>query len=145
MADASAQECWFCAPSRGEDEPPGGWIHQDEHFVAGHAPHGYGPAGLVIVESRRHLLDTSELNPAEAAGYGPVLGRVTGAIREVVAAERVYTWSSMKAHPHLHVWLLPWRAGLPVGIDLLASMSRHACTSEEAHETAAKLRAALTS
>jgi diadenosine tetraphosphate (Ap4A) HIT family hydrolase len=93
----TTEPCWFCRDSRGEDEPPGGWVYEDAHWVAGHAPHSYGPRGLVIVESRRHFLDVADMTPEEAATFGPVLGRVTGAIHRVVGAERVYTWASMKA------------------------------------------------
>jgi diadenosine tetraphosphate (Ap4A) HIT family hydrolase len=141
---ATSEPCWFCRESRGEDEPPGGWIYQDAHWVAGHAPVGHGPPGLVILESRRHFLDASEMTPEEAATFGPVLGRVTGAIRDVVGADRVYTWASMKAYPHLHVWLVPWRPGGAEGIEYLAaSISVSGYTAEEAERTAKQLRERL--
>lgn len=144
MATTANESCWFCRERRGEDAPPGGWIYEDAHWVAGHAPLGYGPRGLVILESRRHFLDASEMTPEEAATFGPVLGRLTGAIREVVDAERVYTWASMRAHPHLHVWLLPWWPGGATGIDYLAaSVSVSGYTVEDAEQTAKQLREAL--
>jgi diadenosine tetraphosphate (Ap4A) HIT family hydrolase len=144
MATAADESCWFCRERRGEDEPPGGWIHQDTHWLAGHAPVGHGPHGLVILESRRHFLDASEMTPEEAATFGSVLGRITGAIRDVVGAERVYTWASMKAHPHLHVWLLPWWPGGATGIDYLAnSISISGYTADEAARTAEELREKL--
>jgi diadenosine tetraphosphate (Ap4A) HIT family hydrolase len=139
----ASELCWFCRESRGEDEPPGGWVYEDALWVAGHAPASYGPRGLVIVESRRHFLDTAEMTPEEAASFGPVLGRLTSAVHQVVDAERVYTWASMKAHPHLHVWLIPWRPGEPVGIDRIAEIGAYTCTPDEAERTAKELRAVL--
>lgn len=143
MATGSSEPCWFCQESRGDDEPPGGWVYEDAYWVAGHAPHSYGPRGLVIVESRRHFLDTSEMTPEEAATFGPVLGKVTGAIHRVVGTDRVYTWASMKAHPHLHVWLVPWRAGETAGIGRVAELGSHPCAPDEAEQTAKELRAVL--
>lgn len=143
MTTTSTEPCWFCQDSRGEEEPPGGWVYEDEHWVAGHAPGGYGPRGLVILESRRHFLDTAEMTPEEAATFGVVLGRLTGAIHRVAGAERVYTWASMKAHPHLHVWLVPWRPGDTPGIDRIGELESQAITAEEAVQAAKELREAL--
>ncbi|GIG61505.1 hypothetical protein Lfu02_58770 [Longispora fulva] len=143
MANTSGDDCWFCADDRGADAPPGGWLYEDEHWRAGHAPPQFGPAGLVVLESRRHVLDVSELDPAEAAGYGPVLGRLTGAVKGVTGAPRVYTWASAAHTPHLHVWVLPWTPDQPVGPAFLARTHRYACTAREAEETAAAVRAVL--
>jgi hypothetical protein len=85
------------------------------------------------------------MNAAEAATFGPVLQRLTAAVHAVTGADRVYTWASMRAYPHLHLWLLPWWTSLPVaGIDYLNDAASYACTPEEAEETAAGLRKALT-
>jgi diadenosine tetraphosphate (Ap4A) HIT family hydrolase len=143
MTTTSTEPCWFCQDSRGEEEPPGGWVYEDEHWVAGHAPATYGPRGLVILESRRHFLDAAEMTPEEAATFGVVLGQLTGAVHRVADAERVYTWASMKAHPHLHVWLVPWRPGDVAGIDRITELESQAITPEEAVQAAKELRAAL--
>ncbi|WP_412543383.1 hypothetical protein R8Z50_13155 [Longispora sp. K20-0274] len=143
MTNTSGDDCWFCADDRGADAPPGGWVYEDAHWRAGHSPAKFGPAGLVILESRRHVLDVSELDPDEAAGYGVVLGLLTGAVREVTGAPRVYTWASAAHSPHLHVWVLPWTAGRPVGPAYLARTHAFACTGPEAEDAAGALRAAL--
>ncbi|HYJ70767.1 MAG TPA: hypothetical protein VEX15_24185 [Nocardioidaceae bacterium] len=83
------------------------------------------------------------MTPEEAATFGPVLGRVTGAVHRVIGAERVYTWASMKAHPHLHVWLVPWRTGEATGIERVAELGSVACTHDEAEQTAKELREAM--
>ena len=145
---ASARPCWFCGDNRGEENlPAGGWLYEDDNWKAGCAPRtgSYGPRGLVILEARRHFLDVGEMNAAEAATFGPVLQRLTAAVHAVTGADRVYTWASMRAYPHLHLWLLPWWTSLPVaGIDYLNDAASYACTPEEAEETGAGLRKALT-
>lgn len=90
----SGKDCWFCKENRGDDSAPGGWIHEDAHWVAGHMPHTYGPPGLVVLESRRHFL------------------------------ERVYTWASMAQFPHMHVWLMPWTPDKPEGPAFLSASKR---------------------
>lgn len=143
MATESTESCWFCQDSRGEDEPPGGWVYEDAYWLAGHVPATYGPRGVVVLESRRHFLDAAEMTPEEAATLGVVLGKLTGAIHRVVDAERVYSWASMKAHPHLHVWLVPWRTGDAPGTARIGELESQAITPEEAIQTAKELRAAL--
>jgi hypothetical protein len=49
--------------------------------------------------------------PDEARTLGPLLASVVAAIKGTVHADRVYTWSTMDRHPHLHIWLLPWWQG----------------------------------
>lgn len=143
MTTTSTEPCWFCRDSRGQDEPPGGWVYEDAHWVAGHVPPTYGPRGVVVLESRRHFLDAAEMTPEEAATFGVVLGQLTGAIRRVAGAERVYTWASMKAHPHLHVWLVPWCTGDAVGVSRISELESQTITPEEAVQAAKELREAL--
>jgi len=143
MHDATEAPCWFCGDNRGSDTPPGGWIYEDTLWRAGHLPHTYGPEGLVVVESQRHFLDASNMDDAEAAALGPVLKRVTAAIREVTAAQRVYTWASMVAFPHMHLWLMPWLPGRPEGAGLISAAHAFACTPEEALHAADALRRVL--
>src|ERR1700678_4525226 len=52
---------------------PGGYIVEDEHFVAEHAPLQESSAGTVILEARRHLLDFGDMPPEELAGFGSVI------------------------------------------------------------------------
>ncbi|MGH3097292.1 MAG: hypothetical protein ACRDMV_15010 [Streptosporangiales bacterium] len=138
-------ECWFCRDERGADSPPGGWIHQDAHWNAWHCLAGWGPAGTVIVESRRHFLDFATMDTGEARTFAPLLGRLVTAIKQAVAAHRVYTWSTMDAYPHFHLWLVPWwQEGQARGPRyLLGSMDAGQCTAGDALDTAARLRGHL--
>lgn len=100
--------CWFCDDADRSDPPPGGWLLDESHWRAGHAPAEYACAGTVVFESRRHLLDQSEMNAEEAMTYVPTLGRVLHAMRLATSCDRVYQWATMDAFPHFHLWLLPW-------------------------------------
>ena len=108
ISDGATETCWFCNPAVRVEDPPGGWIHEDSSWRVGHGLPGWGPAGTIIVESRRHFLDVSDMRPEEAATFGPLLADVVAAVKQVVHADRVYTWSTMDRFPHLHVWLIPW-------------------------------------
>src|ERR1700678_1888326 len=55
---------------------PGGYIVEDEHFVAEHAPLQESSAGTVILEARRHLLDFGDMTAAELADIGPLPHRL---------------------------------------------------------------------
>ena len=68
---------------------PGGYVVENEHFLAEHAPLQESSAGTVIVEARRHLLDFAEMTPAESAELGSILNRIVPAIKAATGVERV--------------------------------------------------------
>lgn len=136
--------CWFCDDSVRADKPAGGWAYEDSRWRVGHAPASYGPAGLVVLESRRHFLDAAKMTPDEAASFGPLLGRVIGAIKQSTGATRVYIFSTMAQYPHFHAMLIPWSEEQERrGPDYLNHLP--VCTDEEAERTAAHIRILLSS
>jgi hypothetical protein len=52
---------------------PGGYIVEQGHFLAEHAPVVESSAGTVIVEARRHLLDFGDMTATESAELGSIL------------------------------------------------------------------------
>jgi diadenosine tetraphosphate (Ap4A) HIT family hydrolase len=98
--------CWA-----GKAAPPGGHLIDDALWRAGHAPTVFAPSGSLLLESKRHFLDHSEMTDAESGSYGALIGRLTAAIKQVTDAERVHVYSSMDGAPHFHVWLVPRRPG----------------------------------
>ncbi len=94
--------CWA-----GQATPPGGHLVDDDLWRVGHAPTVFAPCGSLLIESKRHFLDHSEMTDDEAASFGPLVGRLTNAIKRVMGAERVHVYSSMDGAPHFHVWLTP--------------------------------------
>ena len=103
-------DCIICARRRGErpeEEPLGGYLHEDEHWYAYHAPAERSVPGQIFVVSQRHFLDFAEMTTEEAASYGLILRRLTTAIKRAVQAERVYALVTLEGIPHFHVWLIP--------------------------------------
>ncbi|MDF8263196.1 hypothetical protein [Luteipulveratus flavus] len=106
MSDENA--CWFCSPGERTDPPAGGWLYDDGTWRVGHAPASYAIAGTTILEAVRHVLDERDMTPAELAGLGPITGRTVAAVAAATGCDRVYRWATMDAHPHFHLWLVPW-------------------------------------
>lgn len=87
-------------------------IFADEHWVVRHSRET-NIQGYLVIEPRRHFLDLSKANSAECVSYGQVLSQAMNAIREVVDAERIYTFSLGESCPHYHLHVIPRRAGFP--------------------------------
>ena len=145
MSDTD-ETCWFCNAALRTDRPPGGWLVEDDTWRASHVPAGYGPAGTVILETRRHVLDQSGFDDDEAATYARTSGLLIDAVREVSGCDRVYQWATMDGFPHFHVWLVPWSAsddlrGPRFLVDRL--VTQDGCDADTAERTAAALRRTL--
>ena len=114
-ASSSAPSCLVCRKYSGgtvpcwagKATPPGGHLVDDALWRVGHAPTVFAPCGSLLLESKRHFLDHSEMTDDEATSYGALIGRLTTAIKQVMGAERVHVYSSMDGAPHFHVWLTP--------------------------------------
>src|ERR1700689_5486924 len=120
---------------------PGGYIVEDEHFVAEHAPLQESSAGTVILEARRHLLDFGELTPAELAEVGSVLNRLVPAIKAATGVQRVYFLAVMERAPHFHLWLVPKKdEGELRGVAYLAQQPPLTTSFSEAEAMSRKIR-----
>src|SRR6202522_1155926 len=120
---------------------PGGYIVEDEHFVAEHAPLQESSAGTVIVEARRHLLDFGEMTPTEGAELGAVLHRLVPAIKAATGVQRVYYLAVMERAPHFHLWLVPRKdEGDLRGVAYLAQQPPLTTSFSEAEAMSRKIR-----
>ena len=135
--------CFICRKhERQEAAPPGGYIYEDEHWMVCHAPGKLGPLGTLFIESRRHLLDYSEMTLEEAASLGNLLKRVYQALKLHTQAERIYQLSTMEGQPHLHMWLVARRKEVPErGLKFLARDD--SCEEQDAVALVEKLRAEM--
>jgi diadenosine tetraphosphate (Ap4A) HIT family hydrolase len=121
---------------------PGGYVVQDEHFVAEHAPLQESSAGTVIVEARRHLLDFGEMTQTESAELGSVLHRLVPAIKAATGVQRVYYLAVMEHSPHFHLWLVPKKnVGALMGADYLAQRPPLTSSYSDAEAMVGKIRA----
>src|SRR5580698_2168008 len=120
---------------------PGGYIVEEEHFVAEHAPLQESSAGTVILEARRHLLDFGEMTPAELAEVGSVLNRLVPAIKAATGVQRVYFLAVMERAPHFHLWLVPKKdEGDLLGVAYLAQLPPLTTSYSEAEAASIKIR-----
>jgi diadenosine tetraphosphate (Ap4A) HIT family hydrolase len=87
--------------------PPGDYIVEQEHFLVEHAPIQESSAGTVIIEARRHLLDSGDMTSIESGELGEVLHRLVPAVKTATGVERVYYLALMERAAHFHLWLVP--------------------------------------
>jgi len=137
------EDCFLCRKHKGEEAaPPGGYIHEDEHWMVCHAPGKLGPLGTLFIESRRHFLDYAEMTPEESASLGDVLKKIYSALRLYTDAERIYQVTLIEGIPHFHSWFVPRRKGdAERGMKFLAGDD--SCRDEDASALAGKLREAM--
>lgn len=132
----------------GRVEAPGGTILDDGYWHVDHAIEPPFARGWLIVKPHRHVESLGELSPAEAVALGPLLRRLTRAVERALNAERVYvcTFGEMVRHVHLHV--VPRTAEMPpegpmLLPELFADERPWGCSSDDAAQAAARVRAAL--
>lgn len=82
-------------------------------------PHRGYTLGFGYLEPKRHIPHVTDLDGEEAATFGPVLARVTRALREAAGAELVYVYVFGGGVAHFHVHLGPHRRGDALSSDIL--------------------------
>jgi diadenosine tetraphosphate (Ap4A) HIT family hydrolase len=89
-------------------------IYEDEHWRVAHAFNTSLPGWLVVI-AKRHVASFAELKEEEAASFGPLLHRVSRALREVTGAVKTYTilFAEHPDHPHVHFHVVPRMADMP--------------------------------
>jgi len=118
--------------------PPGGYIYEDDHWMACHAPANLGPLGTLFIESKRHFLDYAEMTDEESATLGNVMKKIYHALRLHTNAERIYQVTLIDGVPHFHSWLVPRRKDdTERGMKFLARDD--SCNEDDAIELANKL------
>jgi diadenosine tetraphosphate (Ap4A) HIT family hydrolase len=137
------ENCLICRKHNNlEAIPPGGYIYEDEHWMACHAPINVGPLGTLFIESKRHFLDFAELNEAEQASYGILASKIYKALKPLINAERIYQLSIVEGIPHFHVWFVP-RAKDIVEHGIAFLSRDDSCEEKDAIELVSKLREAM--
>lgn len=135
--------CFLCRKSAGlEGEPLGGYIVDDRTWIANHAKPHAGHPGTIILSSRRHFLDFTEMSNEEMASLHDLMRRLFPAIKAATGASRVYFLSMMAGMPHFHLWLIPQqpKSGLRA-FELLGS--GRTCSGREVVSTSDRIREQL--
>lgn len=138
-------DCAVCRREAGDAEPPGGWVWREEHWSVCVAD-GFEVPGWLFVELRgRHAEGPWSLTDDEAGALGPLLARVSGAVREAAGAERVYWMAFGELFPHFHVLLAPRYDGTPPELRGAALMGgrQQLLDPPESAEVAARVRGLL--
>lgn len=103
-----ARGCAICA----RVDSPTGVVYKDANWILRHS-HETNILGYLVLEARRHWLDLSDANDAEASSHGEVLRAAMKAIRQVTGCERIYTFSLGESCPHYHLHMVPRMSGMP--------------------------------
>jgi len=67
--------------------------------------------GFSYLEPKRHIPNLADLDGDEAVTFGPVLARVTSALKDASDAQLVYVYVFGGSVPHLHLHLAPHSEG----------------------------------
>jgi histidine triad (HIT) family protein len=102
------KECLFCTIQQGVTPPAGGPIYEDDLVYAHHAHFHDEPTylGHLMLETKRHTPDFTDLTPAEARAIGLLTARLSRALKACTDAEKVYSVFYGEVTPHLHIHLL---------------------------------------
>ncbi|GAA1923015.1 hypothetical protein GCM10009837_55320 [Streptomyces durmitorensis] len=105
--------CVACELVAGTRPLPGGTLLRTTHWTVEHCVGPLG-TGTLIVKPLRHITGVHEMSAGESAELGPLLTRVTSALRTAVgdACEQVYVclWSHAGRVPgHIHFVVQPAR------------------------------------
>ena len=100
----------LCVPEIADAEFRRARLWEDELWRLSAVLQGPVP-GFAHLEPKRHIPTIADLDGPEAATLGPVLARVTAALRDAAGAERTYAYVFGDRVAHLHLNLAPHRDG----------------------------------
>lgn len=95
-------DCELCRRERGHLEAEGGPVYRDELWSVYLAPE-FAVPGCLVIQLRRHAEGAMGMSDGEAASFGPLLVRVTAAVKEAAHAEKVYVAAFGDLYAHWHV------------------------------------------
>lgn len=106
----SASDCIICRGPAGDAEFDRIQVWEDPLWrltvsLAAEVP------GFAYLEPKRHIPSLADLDGAEAASFGPVIAKVTAALKTATGAGHIYVYVFGDGVPHLHLHLAPHRPG----------------------------------
>lgn len=99
-------DCQLCKGADGDGELLREQTWEDELWRLSTATSGE-VAGFSYLEPKRHISDITALDGQEAETLGPVIARVSAALKRAAGAELVYVYVFGGGVPHLHIHLAP--------------------------------------
>ena len=100
--------CFSCANNGLEDPPPREAIIANGAWRVAHAFNSALPGWLVLIPTR-HVTSLDELEGDELLPLGPLLQRLTAALRTVTGCTKTYAvlFAEAEGFEHLHIHLVP--------------------------------------
>ena len=106
--------CPECAIIRGGLDPRGIAPVGRGVFVVHPRDEDAAVPGWIVVAPVRHVEQWDELSPRELAEIGPLLAKVTAALRAETGAEKIYVSVFAEVLAHLHVHVIARTKDVPV-------------------------------
>jgi diadenosine tetraphosphate (Ap4A) HIT family hydrolase len=106
----SGPGCTICKGPAGDHDLHRVQVWEDALWRLSMATTGF-TTGFAYLEPKRHIPHITDLDGDEAATFGPVMARVTSALKAAAGAELVWVYVFGGGIPHLHVHLAPHREG----------------------------------
>ncbi|HEY2299105.1 MAG TPA: hypothetical protein VGH43_15335 [Jatrophihabitans sp.] len=106
---ADEDDCLLCEPDRAATLLRRRTVWSDALWRLSLIEEGSPVRGFGHLEPIRHVPFITDLDGEEAATLGPVLARITSALKQVTGAELVYVCVFGDRVPHLHFNLAPHR------------------------------------
>ncbi|HEX5572882.1 MAG TPA: HIT family protein, partial [Ktedonobacterales bacterium] len=105
--DSTTATCVACRANRGAIVAPGGALYDDGLWRLEHTFEPIPMVGWLVLKPPRHVESLADLTADEAAALGPLLQRITRAMRETLAPAKVYAALFAESVAHLHIHLIP--------------------------------------
>jgi diadenosine tetraphosphate (Ap4A) HIT family hydrolase len=102
--------CAICAGPAGDAELGRVEVWRDRLWRLSMSTESYA-LGFSYLEPVRHVPHIEDLDGDEATTFGPVIARVSRALKEATDAERVWIYVFGGGIPHLHLHMAPHRTG----------------------------------
>ncbi|MCY3801160.1 MAG: HIT family protein [Chloroflexi bacterium] len=152
MSGGACKTCELAARRRLGNAPLWDCIYQTELWDLAHAFDTALPGWLVLVP-RRHIESLDELTEREAAELGPLIRRVSLALKNVTGCSKTYAiqFAEHEDHPHVHFHIVPRMANQPAdrrGPQVFAYLGvsqEESVSEDEMNEIGAKIRDELMS
>lgn len=108
-------ECVFCKQMAEPSLLSSRLVYEDEYFHASHYFDEKSPTllGLVLIQTKRHVNDLSELTDVEAQRLGVLVSKISKALKISVGAAWTYCYCFMEGVRHVHVFVTARYPSLP--------------------------------
>jgi len=140
-------DCFSCTQNDASFLPLRDRLWEEPGWSVAHSFNSSLPGWLVLIP-RRHVTSLDELTEVESLVVGPLLRRLTSALRRVIGCEKTYVLLLAEAEgfTHLHFHVVPRSAQMPPemrGVGVFAYLKGVPVDEQAREEISQKIRSAL--